>query len=243
MEISVEKDLGFVFIHGAGLGAWIWEDVINKISYPYLAIDFPGRGKHLQTATKGLPLEKYVEIVYTDLEKLAPKKVIIVAHSISGIIGIELADKLGDRLGGFIAVGAVIPKRNRSFISSLPKVNRIILQIMLMLAGTKPPESVIRSGLCEDLDEENTIEVINRFVPESKKLYTDRLQTRCSLPHSMYIQLTQDRELNAGIQKQMIANMNPNQVIDLNCGHLPMLSKPKELAHILNTYAKAVYSR
>ena len=63
MEKIKQSDIGYVFLHGAGLGAWIWDDIGEKLDYPFLAIDFPGRGKHISIATKTLSLKDYVESV------------------------------------------------------------------------------------------------------------------------------------------------------------------------------------
>ena len=234
----MKDDVTIVLLHGAGLGAWIWDDVLENLAYPALAIDFPGRGIHDDVSTKELSLTQYVASIYTDIKQLQSRKVIIVAHSISGILGLELANQLQDCLVGFIAIGAVFPKKAGSFISSMPRMNGIILRIMLSLAGTKPPRSVIQNSLCTDLDKRCSQEVINRFVPESKKIYTDKVQNTISIPHSLYVSLTQDRELNEKIQKQMMANLRPDQMIEMNSGHLPMLSKPSELARIVNNYAE-----
>ena len=48
------SDIGFVFFHGAGLGSWIWEDVISRLDYPCLALDYPGRGTHREKIIDGL---------------------------------------------------------------------------------------------------------------------------------------------------------------------------------------------
>lgn len=54
--------------------------------------------------------------------------------------------------------------------------------------------------------------------------------------HALYVRLSEDRELSHLIQAEMIANLKPDYVINLTSGHLPILSKPDELASILNRY-------
>jgi pimeloyl-ACP methyl ester carboxylesterase len=237
MEIVTNKDIGFVFLHGAGLGAWIWDDLTQKLEYPFLAIDLPGRGKHTNVATKGLSLDNYVESALSDIAQFSPDKLIVVAHSISGIIGLEIADVLQKRVCGFIAISASIPAANSSFISSLPFFTGVFLRLMLTLAGTRPPVSAIRSGLCNDLNEKQSLEVINRFVPESKELYTDKLTAKNVPVNSMYVHLKKDKTLSEVMQKCMIANLHTKQIVEIDSGHLPMLGKPNELAQALNTFA------
>ena len=237
MEIATKSDIGFVFLHGAGLGAWIWDDLIQKLEYPFFTIDLPGRGKHANVATKGLSLDNYVKSALSDIDQFNPDKLIIVAHSISGIIGLEIADALQKRVFGFIAISASIPAANGSFVSSLPFLAGVFLRLILTLAGTRPPVSAIRSGLCNDLNEKRSLEVINRFIPESKELYLDKLKAQNVPVNSMYVHLKKDKTLSEAMQKRMIANLRAKKIIDLDSGHLPMLGKPDELAHALNTFA------
>ncbi len=240
MEIKSQKNIGFVLIHGAGLGAWIWEDLISNFDYSCLAIDLPGRGKHADISTTNLSLNQYVESVLFDINQFSPAKLIIVAHSISGIIGIEVANKLQNRVIGFIAISASIPSTNDSYISSLPFLTGLFLRVMFMFAGTRPPASAIQGGLCNDLDDKCTSRIINHFIPESKKLYTDKLPAQGIPDNSLYVHLKKDRALSEAIQTRMINNLHAKQVIDIDSGHLPMFSKPNELAQILNTFASSL---
>ena len=237
MKKTNKKSIGFVFLHGAGLGAWIWEEVISKLDYPCLAIDFPGRGKHKDIVTKDLSLNKYVESILPDIDKFSPEKFVVVAHSISGNIALEIARLRQNRIGGFVAVSAAIPPANSSYISSLPIITNMFLRLIFTLVGTRPPESAIRNGLCNDLSEKQASEVISRFVPESKRLYTDKLNTKDIPVNSLYIRLKKDKSFSEVIQNNMIQNLHAKQIIDFDSGHLPMLSKPVELAQILNNFA------
>lgn len=236
MNKEKKDEVTIVLLHGAGLGSWIWDDMLKNLAYPALAIDFLGRGAHVDISTKGLSLSQYVASILHDIQMVQSKNIILVAHSISGILAIEIANQLHDRLVGLVAIGAVFPQEKGSYVSSMPWVNGMILRLILHLAGTQPPDSAIRKTLCIDLSNQYAQEVIHRFIPESKKLYTDQVQTQFSFPHSLYVNLKQDQELTEKIQQQMVINLSPDQVLDLNTGHLPMLSRPKELARILNDY-------
>ena len=240
MKNSSKKDIGFVLLHGAGLGSWIWEDLISNTDFPCLAIDLPGRGKHADKANMNYSLNQYIDSALNDIESFNHKHLVIVAHSISGVIGLELADRLKDRSIGFIAVSAAIPRANGSYINCFPLIMRLFLKLMFKFSGTRPPDSVIQGGLCNDLDDKITSKVIERFTPESIKLYTDNIQTNNFPDKSLYVHLLQDKALNDSIQKRMIANLNAKQVIDIDSGHLPMLGKPEELANAFNSFAKAL---
>jgi pimeloyl-ACP methyl ester carboxylesterase len=232
-----KSNITFIFLHGAGLGAWIWDDLIANLKYPYLAIDLPGRGEHADVSLTNLSLTKYVESVLLDINKInSNNKLIIVSHSISGIIGLEVANKLQDRVIGFVAISAAIPSKNGSYISCFPFLSGVFLRIMLNLAGTKPPASAIKEGLCNDLDDKITSKIIEKFTPESKKLYIDNINIQRIPDNSLYLYLKKDKALNDAIQLKMIKNLHARQIIEIDSGHLPMFSKSEQLAQILNDF-------
>ena len=38
---SSETDVGFVLVHGAGLDAWVWDDLLSLVETPTLPVAFP----------------------------------------------------------------------------------------------------------------------------------------------------------------------------------------------------------
>lgn len=236
-ETKMEKqDIGFVFIHGAGLGSWIWEETIRNINSPFLTLDFPGRANKKKENTKNLTLDNYTVSILKDIDGFKPKKIIIVAHSIGGILGLEIARLRKERIIGFVAIGATIPENNGSFISSMPFPNRYVLNIMMTFFGTLPPENAIKSALCSDLTEAQTQEVVKNFVPESIRLYRDKIERKTDIANPLYIVLSKDKDFPIELQKKMSRNLNSHSIVELDSGHLPMISRSKDLAKILNQY-------
>jgi hypothetical protein len=45
----------------------------------------------------------------------------------------------------------------------------------MFIHGTKPPESAIRQGLCNDLTNDQANEIVNSFATESLHLYMDHV--------------------------------------------------------------------
>ncbi|MFC0334388.1 alpha/beta fold hydrolase [Paenibacillus sepulcri] len=227
--------IGLVFIYGAGLNRGIWEQVVEGLENPCLLVDFPLRGGNNETA-QGLSLDHYTAYIREQIEEWEVKKFIIVAHSLGGIPALKAAAGLSGRLAGFAAVGAAIPGNGGSFLSILPFPKRLLMSILLRKLGTRPPESAIRSGLCNDLSPEQAAEVVREFVPESVRVYTDRSNADIPPVPKLYIKLLNDRELSKAQQDKMIANFTPEHIASLNTGHLPMLSDPDGLRLALQTF-------
>ncbi len=231
----MKDKIGLVLIHGAGLGSFIWNDLKPLINCPTLAIDFPNREISGQ-ANKNLPFENYLKSTIEQIEKQGEDEIIIVAHSIGGCLGVKLTDYLGEKVVGFIGISSAIPESGKSFISCLPFPQNLLMPIILSLLGTKPPQKSIELGLCNDLSSQQSAEIVNRFTPESKSIYTTRVNYNSLPEKSLYIKLRNDKAFPMQVQDRMITNLNAQSTVELESGHLPMMSKPKELAEIINGF-------
>ncbi len=121
-------------------------------------------------------------------------------------------------------------------MSILPFPKRILISTILRKMGTKPPESTIRAGLCNDLSDDQTTEIIRGFIPEAVRVYTDRVDVSVPAVPKLYVKLTKDKEFGLSLQNKMISNLSPKSVRNLNTGHLPMISDPDELRVILEDF-------
>ncbi|OXS57566.1 alpha/beta hydrolase [Cohnella sp. CIP 111063] len=236
-----QRDIGFVFVHGAGLNGRIWERVADGLDYPCLFAEFPGRVGE-EEMRRELTLKQYADTVVRQVKEWGVGRIVFVAHSLGGQVALQAAEELRDRLAGFVAVGAAIPKPGGSFLSALPWPKRTILSLMMKKMGTKPPESVIRAGLCKDLDPEDADSVVKGFVPESIRVYADRFDGSLPDVPRLYIRLEKDKEFGSSLQARMIRNFAPQRVRTLETGHLPMLGDPAGLRKLLLEFTSSVTS-
>lgn len=226
---------GLIFIYGAGLGDYIWEETREHLYSAILIIQFPNRGAGDQ-ANKGIPFESYLDSAIQQIESWDMDRFTIIAHFIGGGLGLLLCDHFKDSVNGFISISAILPQSGKSFTDCFPFPQNLLLPLILKIFGTTPPRKSIEKELCSDLSALQAEEVIKQFTPESIKLYTSKI-TYASLPKAcLYIKLTQDQAISHSMQDAMINNLNQTTVIELDSGHLPMISKPKELAGIISRW-------
>jgi pimeloyl-ACP methyl ester carboxylesterase len=230
-------EIGIMFIHGAGLRGSVWEAVARGLDSPVLLADFPYRDGPEQ-ARLALTLDEYASHLRGQAESWEVPQVIVVAHSLGGVLALQVAEALlkRGRLAGYAAVGAVIPSRGGSFLSELPLLRRVLLPLVMRLAGTRPPDSAIRAGLCNDLSESQSAGIVQAFVPESRRIYSDACHAAVPDVPSLYVKLTRDKEFGPALQDRMIANLRPGTVKRMETGHLPMLGNPDGLRAILQTF-------
>ncbi|WP_246469706.1 alpha/beta hydrolase [Cohnella nanjingensis] len=181
-------------------------------------------------------MEDYVTHIKKQISEWGSRRFVIVAHSLGGVLALKLASELSESLAGCIAVGAAIPKNGGSFLSIMPFPKRILLSAILRTMSTKPPKSAIRAGLCNDISPDQATEIVQGFIPEAVRVYTDRANVLIPDIPKLYVKLTMDKEISPSLQNQMILNFTPQSVRTLDTGHLPMISDPDGLMVILEEF-------
>jgi pimeloyl-ACP methyl ester carboxylesterase len=205
-----------LFLSGAGLPAWVWDEVRAGL---------PG----LETAVARRPREAHASLAdYADaaVAETAWPTFAVVAHSSGGVVATELLARHHARVTGILGVSAVVPRPGRSFIGTMPLPARLMVNIVMRLAGTRPPAKVIRAGLANGLPEVTADRIIADFDPESVRLYRDATSA-CGLPVVRgYLHTTEDREIPSAVQRASAETLWATWTEDLSTGHLPMLQDP-----------------
>ena len=230
-------DRGFVLLHGAMLGRWIWDRVTPLLDRAALAVDLPGRGTKPADITD-LALGDAVDSVVSDVEAWPIKRVVLVAHSLSGILVPAVTSRIGDRVAHTVFVSAAVPSPGESYLDVLPASQRLFLRLVLAIQRSGPltPPWATRRALCSDLDDPTTQLVIGRLTREAPRFYRDPVPGE--MPQHMpklYVKLTQDRAYSSALQDKMITQLQSTRVETIEAGHLPMLGHPSRLAAILNS--------
>jgi pimeloyl-ACP methyl ester carboxylesterase len=235
-------DVGFVLIHGSELGAWLWERVVPLLRRPALAVDLPGRGSR-PADRRSLSLDDAVDSVVKDVEAWGVDRVILVAHSFSGVLLPGVAARLGDRVAAVVLVGGDVPEEGKGWVDLQPPAQRVFLRLLYRLrpGGALSPRGANRKTLANDLDEQTTTMFLDRRVPEAPRFLRDPVSP-ATIPAGIprhYLRLLQDRSISEAARERTLARLPGAQVHDLAGGHLPMLGRPDELAAILDEIADA----
>lgn len=155
---DTSKGTQLIYLSGAGLDSFVWNDVRTKVILPGIVATHDRQ----DTTT----LSSVTHDILGQIQNLKASQYIIIAHSLSGVVGLELARALGDKLCGFIAVSATIPSPGKSFTDTLPFPQNFLMPPLLKVVGTQPPVAAIRKSLCSDLNDEQAAAVISTFKPE-----------------------------------------------------------------------------
>lgn len=136
-----QSTTGLILIAGAGLGPWVWQDMITALDMPSLTISFPEA-----RVKKTMHLDEYVKAALEQVHSWQSiDRYVIVGHSIGVIVALELSEVLQNNVAGVVAIGSVVPKQGQSFFGALPFPQNLLMPFIAKLAGTRPPDNAIKN--------------------------------------------------------------------------------------------------
>lgn len=236
----------YVFVHGAWLGGWCWEEVkplLEKQGHCAVAVDLPGHGEDTR------PIEQQDMETYTqclvDLLQTFDHPVILVGHSMGGMSISQAASRVPEKVKKLVYVTAFLPKNGQSNDG--------------LDNGIKPTDwkALAAQGIAVKLDESGTItELLPEFAAEALyndiseergKAYTQRHGRETMMAQyqpvtltpafetipKVYVRCSLDTIMLPEMQDRMIQDTYCEAVYTLEAGHSPYFSKPAELADIL----------
>ena len=89
---------------------------------------------------------------------------------------------------------------------------------------------------CNDMDDEQRAATLELLVPEAMGIITEPVDLtglRRPIPRT-YVRLLRDASLTLDAQDRMAVNVGDAQIVDLDAGHMAMITRPAALARILN---------
>lgn len=233
---------GFVLVHGGYHGAWAWERLIPHLDAPTLAVDLPGRGTRPR-ALDDVTVAVCADSVAADVDEAGFDRVVLVGHSLAGVLLPEIGARLGDRLTHLVFVASLVAADGRSSIDSMPADLAARARVRLRALGGASSEIDVehhREQLCNDMDEEQTAFTLARLVPDSLNLFEDPVSWAGIDPGvpRTYVRLLRDQALAPAMQDVMIGLLGPDVAVpQLDTGHNVMITQPDLLASILNPLA------
>ena len=222
-----------ILLPGSGLGSWIWAKVAPDLDQ-VVTIDYPAE------ARTGWGLTDYARHVITQIDAAEADRVTLVGHSIGTVVALETAALLGERVDGLLSIAGVVPAPGGSFFSAFPLPQRAIVSTMVRLLGTRPPEGMLRKGLCAGLDEAAADDIIDRFAPESQRLFRDAPRQPAAVFARGYVHTTRDQEIPPALQQRFGERLDAGFRAEVESGHLPMLETPSRLVAVIRDFLATV---
>jgi pimeloyl-ACP methyl ester carboxylesterase len=234
---------GLVLIHGAFHTAACWAPTVAELDrqapgLQVLAVDLPGRGAtpgDLRTVT----LERCVESVLERIDHAGLDEVVLVAHSLGGLVAPGVVTRLGaSRVARLVLIAAVIPPEGGSNLALIPQPARWMIAKLLRagVARRPPARPIARVSFCNGMTRGQREKVYAQLVPEAPGPFHEpvsRIDLPASVPRTWILPL-RDRSNPPRKQRVCIDNLGGvDEVIQIDTCHDVMISEPANLATIL----------
>lgn len=218
-----------VLVHGAGTGGWVWDEVRSHLRGTSTAVDLP-------LHEPGCTPSACADLIAESLGARPSSPVLMVLHSWAGGLAGMLAERLGARLVHVVYLSAVIPEDGSTFADTLPIPQRWILRLLYSRnrEGLRPSDAMIRREYCNDLSEAQAEDVVRRFTTQRPEPFLTPVAGPPTAPPSTYIHLSVDRSVPPSLQRRSARRLREPTLRSIDAGHLAMLSRPAEVAAILN---------
>jgi pimeloyl-ACP methyl ester carboxylesterase len=229
----------FVLVHGAWQGAWAWDAVkpkLEALGHKVVTLDLPGSGDDM-TPPLEVTLDAYVNKV-ADIVKQQNEKVILVGHSMGGVVITQTAEYVADKIEKLVYLCAFLPKNGESLGGKL--------------AGQKGPQFTVNETdmtavIPTELIEETFLNATNDDAVKQvayKKMRPQPLapfQQEVKLSEEnfgsldrFYIETTLDHAIPVDFQRTMNTETPCKKVITLEADHSPFFSKTEEVVKHLH---------
>lgn len=238
----------YVLVHGAWQAPYVWDDVrteLERQGNKVIIVELPGHGTD-QTATHTLSLDAYRDKVIQSLPD-TNEKVILVGHSMAGMVISAVGEKVPSRVSKLVYVGAFLPANGQALTDLAESDPGSKLGPLLVRSADQLTLNIVRDSL--------TYLFINDGSASAKDLVVKNYRAEPSIPfinkinltkenfgniEKVYIKTLQDIVISPGLQDRMIAAAGIQLVYSLNTSHSPFLVQPKKLAEMLVDLTKEV---
>ena len=217
-----------LLVHGAWGGAWAWGYVqaeLEALGVASTAIDLPSRDAAPST------LADDAAAVRTALEAFS-EPAVLVGHSYSGaVVTAAAAGNAGVK--HLVYVCAILPQEGQS-TGSLMAEDPTPSELGSAIQASDDGMSTLEPGgakkiLFNDVSDEQAAPIIAALGPHRLSVFGEAPAGLGWKEHpSTYVVTTNDLVFSPALQRQMAASAT--NVVEVDAGHIPLLSRPAELA-------------
>ncbi|MBD0695497.1 alpha/beta fold hydrolase [Streptomyces sp. CBMA123] len=224
--------VNFVLVAGAWLGSWAWDDVVPELRAA-------GHGAHPLTLSglaerRGVPAgqQTHVRDIVGEVDRLGLRDVVLVGHSYSGIPVGQAAERIGDRLRRIVFVDSNVPTHGESFASAWWQ-GRAAFEAALTDDGFWAPLTA-PDYQGQGLADEQIARIVGGSTPHPGATLTEPavLERPLAQLPATYVKCLLDGAEPSGDVAELLKGERW-RLVELDTGHWPMFSTPRELARIL----------
>ncbi len=232
---------GFLLLPGGGMSSWIWEKVVPLLDAPSIAPAYRLKENTRKSRTEAT-IEDCVAYNRELMNTSAAEQFVIVGHSGAGALAAAIAKASPEKVASIVYVSANIPRNHTTTLDALPFLLKLLNKAAIkgqVKTDSRPMSknaSMVKKYFCNTCDHQ-TIDFVlaQRMLSEPLCVafepydYDDFPSLR-----QVYVVLTRDNTQTEERQLKMMKNLGITEMRKIESDHMVMLSRPGELARILN---------
>jgi pimeloyl-ACP methyl ester carboxylesterase len=224
----------YVLVHGAWMGAWCWDDVATGLRASgdtVATVELPAHGAD-QTPLAGATLDAYVATVAATIDA-APQPVILVGHSMGGVVVTEVAETDGAKIARLVYIGAYMPKDGQTLndLASSDADSHLgpVLQIDQVNGVAHIPSEDLADIFIADGTPSEIASVVSNYRDEPLAPFLTPVHTTAAgwgAVSKAYVYTKEDHAVSLALQQTMTADVTLAATATLDTSHAPFLSRP-----------------
>ncbi|GAA3943928.1 alpha/beta fold hydrolase [Chitinophaga oryziterrae] len=239
---EVKPAKNYVLVHGAWQAPYVWDAVKTSLineGNNVTVVELPGHGSD-NTVPSTLTLNIYRDIVNDAVSKMNGK-VILVGHSLGGMIISAVAEQNPSKIEKLVYIAAYLPASGQSLLDlantdagSALGTPGILTQNADGTLDVKQDQ--ITKIFIQDGSAQVQNLVLQNYRPEPAIPFTNPVTLTVAnfgSVEKIYIKTLQDYVVSPSLQDRMISAAGIKTIYQLNTSHSPFLSKPDSVAVLL----------
>ncbi len=228
----------YLLLHGAMRGGWLWDRLVplmEKGGVKVIAYDLPGHGKR-SPERNGVNMSAYINDVAAYIKKQNLADLVLVGHSMSGIVITKVAEEMPDRIRHLVYLAAVVPKDGDALIDLLTKERQESLRKLegkaVDLFG---PLDALRPNYFTDQAGEDREFYLKQLTPQPLAVFFEKIVLKRFYNLKIaktYISGLRDKALPPELTRGFAERLGVKPV-EIDAGHDMMVVKPEEVAGVL----------
>ena len=231
---QVPDQRSYELVHGAWMGAWCWDGVaagLRADGATVATVELPAHGSD-QTPLPAATLDAYVATVRAAVAA-APQPVILVGHSMGGMVVTGVAELDGPKLAKVIYLGAYLPQDGQSLfdLASTDATSHLgpALQVDQTDGLAKLPVEDLQDIFIADGTPDEVASVVTHYRDEPLAPFLTPIHTTAAgwgaVPKA-YIYTQDDNAISLARQQAMTAGVTLSATATIPTSHAPFLSNP-----------------
>jgi pimeloyl-ACP methyl ester carboxylesterase len=236
----------YVLVHGAWQAPYVWDAVKAKLineGNNVTVVELPGHGSD-NTVPSTLTLNTYRDKVLDAMSKINGK-VILVGHSLGGMIISAVAEQNPSKIEELVYLAAYLPSSGQSLLALAgtdagSALGDSVNKVPILTQNANGTLDVLHDQIVNIFIQDGSAQIQNlvlqNYRPEPAIPFTNPVTLTAAnfgSVEKVYIKTLQDHVVSPGLQNRMIASGNVKTVYQLNTSHSAFLAKPDSVAILL----------